>query len=549
MRCISVQDCGLECRDKLELLHVIRCRGSMHWLCRVAPVLVAAIAVLLSAQFANILSCDRPVESRSQSIHRSGLFPSSFVDGVGTNISRVLSKNAVAPQRRPDVTAIVLNWSRLDNVVRIASLLCGESLFDTVAQVFIWNNSPEKLTYETFASTGCPKAKLRLHNSPRNLYFYARFLACAQAKTPFCFFQDDDYLVLPQIIRTLGYGIAASPQTAIHLLPAHEHLSSRLRTILTPSGVHSGFAWLGHGTMVSRKRASDFISLVRHLNMPLEEVNLADNYFTILGNQIPEIWFDHGIELGGGQPFTVGQEGNERNLRHIRNACAYLDQLVFVTHDTSHPESAVEALPFVQATTNVGQWFINKSPCLDSLCLLETNIHLLGNDVPRGHAATDLIAHEGQYIRAMDKEGVLNYTSHSLSRAVDGVPATAFRSSSLARRGEYVMLDSFSPVVSPDAVLELAFLTPRSNEKILQKCVFQSSLDGDDWLSSPHQVMCRNTSMTTGTLLRNRLFADALVECSVRVADGKARYFKALLKSDVSVAWTISEIWLREVSQ
>lgn len=55
--------------------------------------------------------------------------------------------------------------------------------------------------------------------------------------------------------------------------------------------------------------------------------------------------------------------------------------------------------------------------------------------------------------------------------------------------------------------------------------------------------------MTTGTLLRNRLFADALVECSVRVADGKARYFKALLKSDVSVAWAISEIWLREVSQ
>lgn len=518
----------------------------MHWLCRLVAVLVAATAVLLSVRFANNVSGDGPIESRLQSTHRSGLFPSSFVDGGGTNISRVLSKNTVTPQRRPDVTAIVLNWSRLDNVVRIASLLCGESLFDTVAQVFIWNNSPEELTYETFASTGCSKAKLRLHNSPRNLYFYARFLACTQAKTPFCFFQDDDYLVLPQIIQTLGHRIAESPQTAIHLLPAREHLSSRLRTILTPPGVRSGFAWLGHGTMMSRKRASDFISLVRHLNMPLEEVNLADNYFTILSNQIPEIWFDHGIELGGGQPFTVGQEGNERNLLHIRKACAYLDQLVLGTYGTSHPGTAVEALPFVQATTDVGQWFINRSPCLDSLCLLETNIHLLGDVIPRGQVAIDLIAHEVQYIRVMDKEGVLNYTSHSLSRAVDGVPATAFRSSSLARRGEYVMLDSFSPV---DAVLELVFLTPRNNEKILQKCIFQSSLDGDDWLSSPHRLMCRNTSMTTSTLLRNRLFADALVECSVQVADGRARYFKALLKSDVSVAWAISEIWLREISQ
>ncbi|KAI5997980.1 hypothetical protein EDD15DRAFT_2242871 [Pisolithus albus] len=463
----------------------------MHWLCRLVAVLVAATAVLLSVRFANNVSGDGPIESRLQSTHRSGLFPSSFVDGGGTNISRVLSKNTVTPQRRPDVTAIVLNWSRLDNVVRIASLLCGESLFDTVAQVFIWNNSPEELTYETFASTGCSKAKLRLHNSPRNLYFYARFLACTQAKTPFCFFQDDDYLVLPQIIQTLGHRVAESPQTAIHLLPAQQ--------------------------------------LFHHSQQPNTE-----------------IWFDHGIELGGGQPFTVGQEGNERNLLHIRKACAYLDQLVLGTYGTSHPGTAVEALPFVQATTDVGQWFINRSPCLDSLCLLETNIHLLGDVIPRGQVAIDLIAHEVQYIRMMDKEGVLNYTSHSLSRAVDGVPATAFRSSSLARRGEYVMLDSFSPV---DAVLELVFLTPRNNEKILQKCIFQSSLDGDDWLSSPHRLMCRNTSMTTSTLLRNRLFADALVECSVQVADGRARYFKALLKSDVSVAWAISEIWLREISQ
>jgi len=44
---------------------------------------------------------------------------------------------------------------------------------------------------------------------------------------------------------------------------------------------------------------------------------MADNYFTILSNTIPERWFDAGIQLGGGQPFTVGQEGEERNNRHI----------------------------------------------------------------------------------------------------------------------------------------------------------------------------------------------------------------------------------------
>jgi hypothetical protein len=45
-----------------------------------------------------------------------------------------------------DVTAIILNWSRLPNVIRIVSLLCGSSLNNTIASIFIWNNSPQKLS-------------------------------------------------------------------------------------------------------------------------------------------------------------------------------------------------------------------------------------------------------------------------------------------------------------------------------------------------------------------------------------------------------------------
>jgi hypothetical protein len=48
-----------------------------------------------------------------------------------------------------------------------------------------------------------------------------------------------------------------------------------------------------------------------------EERKMADNYFTILRNDYAEIWHDQGIELGGGQPFTVGAEGEQRNRLHI----------------------------------------------------------------------------------------------------------------------------------------------------------------------------------------------------------------------------------------
>lgn len=53
------------------------------------------------------------------------------------------------------------------------------------------------------------------------------------------------------------------------------------------------------------------------LNMSQDEMNMADNYFTLLHNKFPEVWLDQGIELGGGQPFTTGTEGHERNMLHI----------------------------------------------------------------------------------------------------------------------------------------------------------------------------------------------------------------------------------------
>ena len=131
--------------------------------------------------------------------------------------------------------------------------------------------------------------------------------------------QDDDYLILPELIKTLRVRLEESSQGGIYLLPPHEHLSSRLRTTVTSNGVHTGFAWLGHGAMIKRQQALSFVSLLHDdsLGMTKEQIKMADNYFSILSNEVPEIWFDQGIELGGGQPFTVGQEGNERNRRHV----------------------------------------------------------------------------------------------------------------------------------------------------------------------------------------------------------------------------------------
>ncbi|KIJ22007.1 hypothetical protein PAXINDRAFT_124419, partial [Paxillus involutus ATCC 200175] len=280
-----------------------------------------------------------------------------------------------------------------------------------------------------FSNAQCDTRKLRIENSPQNLYFYARFLACTKVSTPYCFIQDDDYIILPEVIKTLRARMQESLQSGIYLLPPHEHLSSRLRTTITRTGVHTGFAWLGHGAMIRKQRALEFVSLLHHdsLAMNWEDIKMADNYFTILSNEVPEIWFDQGIELGGGQPFTIGREGDERNRRHIENACRYLDRIIARQSDAAQLNNArvTNGLGFVDMSNNFEHHSqpINRAPGLGTPFLIETNIKLLPEDItPNCDAAAGLLENEKSGSELMAQNAISHYQNHPLSFAVDGIP-------------------------------------------------------------------------------------------------------------------------------
>jgi len=91
---------------------------------------------------------------------------------------------------KPNTAVVLLNWSRLSNVILQASVYCGRPLADIVEFVFIWNNRPDvKLDYdEHFANTGCRREQLQIFNSPRNVLFQARFIGCIRAGSHYCFF-------------------------------------------------------------------------------------------------------------------------------------------------------------------------------------------------------------------------------------------------------------------------------------------------------------------------------------------------------------------------
>lgn len=54
----------------------------------------------------------------------------------------------------------------------------------------------------------CPK--VRVFNSPNNMFFVARYMACAMASSPYCYFQDDDWKIF--YLRSMYANFLRFPQ-------------------------------------------------------------------------------------------------------------------------------------------------------------------------------------------------------------------------------------------------------------------------------------------------------------------------------------------------
>jgi hypothetical protein len=106
------------------------------------------------------------------------------------------------------------------------------------------------------------------------------------------------------------------------MLPSTELLASRLREISSLDGrLHTLPAWLGYGTLILKERASSFLKAFLSMEEDPRSIQMADNYYSILSNSKPELWFGQQIDLGLGQPFTVGTAGDDRNWYYIVGAC------------------------------------------------------------------------------------------------------------------------------------------------------------------------------------------------------------------------------------
>ena len=126
---------------------------------------IAGVIVLVAVCWTNFRLYQRPQVTPGDLRIEEKLRLHGIPRPVGPNVLSTCARNdEYAGSRRKhiqpsgleaDTTAVILNWSRLENVVLIAAALCRGWLDDVISQVFVWNNNPNvTLSYEVLLLSG-----------------------------------------------------------------------------------------------------------------------------------------------------------------------------------------------------------------------------------------------------------------------------------------------------------------------------------------------------------------------------------------------------------
>ncbi|GAA5969540.1 hypothetical protein JCM3765_002659 [Sporobolomyces pararoseus] len=387
-----------------------------------------------------------------------------------------------------DVTAILLHWKRTDNLRVIIASLCRYEFIETIV---VWNNNLDVvLNHETFSTAQCPSSKLQINNSPQNILFLARHVACMQATTPYCFFQDDDWFVQP--MRSLYAQFKRDPEGSVVVGTTKEMaINYRSNWCFFQNPLHTCFTWLGTGAFTSRNHVARYLEAVTTLDFPRDELAHADNSFTTFLNSPPISMGSNAIvEMKTGKGYSDGEKGDSRNKLYIQKGIEHFSRYLNASFSrlpatTPLPTTPVQIdMSFYRTPTDPPlkphpYAHHARSPCVPSdLCFFVTNLPLLlppdSTPYPGPHRVKTLgeWEHHVRTIGTAEQDWTLEW---GYENAVDSKPGTTFRSLDVAKSGDFVglgLIRPLDPIWTPSIVLHFVF---DDVEKLLPNLEVQSS--------------------------------------------------------------------------
>ncbi|KAG0242789.1 hypothetical protein BGW41_003465 [Actinomortierella wolfii] len=366
------------------------------------------------------------------------------------------------------MTAILLNWSRLQNLKEIVDNLCPYEMFK---EIMIWNNKVDIHLEEKIFN--CPK--VRVYNSPDNMFFVARYMACAMASSPYCYFQDDDWQIYH--LRAMYANFLRFPQFV------HTDTNSDVWALTNwhwcfyedEVNMHACFSWLGTGAMTTRENVVKFLKQASVTNMDSLEFAYGDMYYSTFLNQVPYQLENYLYEMPQDFAFSAGSSGKQRNKDYMHRAARKLWDAL----ERKDPLFEREELHPTFLERDV------RSPCLDDRCLIISNKHPFA-DVRMFKYRPYIDIEQGEILHRQYEVPDI-YVQNPFSKAVDGLDDTAYKSTENIKKGDYVGLDMLMLIDRP---IEYRLLYQMGDDWI-KNVRIELSQDGTTYLPIIPQTSCR----------------------------------------------------------
>jgi hypothetical protein len=167
------------------------------------------------------------------------------------------------------------------------------------------------------------------------MHFVARYMACAMAQTPYCYFQDDDWIIqhlrsmyanflrFPHLVHTdtnadvysltnWKWCFYDSRKLIIDCVTMRHIISADRLYDSSAIDLHACFSWVGTGAFASRENVVKFMKLAAVTDMDPLEFAYGDMYFTTYMNQPPYQIQNDLRELPQENAFSAG-DGRIRN--------------------------------------------------------------------------------------------------------------------------------------------------------------------------------------------------------------------------------------------
>ncbi|CAG8580340.1 9758_t:CDS:2 [Acaulospora morrowiae] len=320
-------------------------------------------------------------------------------------------------------TAILLNWSRLENLKIIVKHLCQYSMFK---EIMIWNNDDA----------------INLSD------------------------QDDDWIIRP--MRSIYANFLRFPDLVHTNTNADAYSLTNWKWCFFDDSIdlHSCFSWVGTGAFVSRENVVRFLKMTSVTEMDPVEFTFGDMYFTTFMNQVPYQLENELQELSQKNAFSAG-EGMIRNKIYMHKALLHL---------YDHLSRKTGTFETNELYPNIYQRDV-RSPCANDRCLFLTNKHPFPDVRVFRYSPTVNISeseqmHESYY-------STEHFNKHPYSHAVDNKAWTAWKPQEVIRKDDYIGLDLLFPIPFP-----LTFkLVVDHHRDYFSSLNIQISFDGvDDWM-------------------------------------------------------------------